>query len=152
MPFLNDAAGAIAAQLRFGSVLETSAEGIFIGLELDDVTLVLECKEKLDGAVLPGEGDRVLVLPLPDSAGCILVGRLLPIFTPAPAVAGASGSIVSAESCSRLLLEATEELTLQVGEGSITVRKDGRILIKDKDIVSHAERLNRLKGGAVSIN
>jgi hypothetical protein len=51
-----------------------------------------------------------------------------------------------------LVIEATEELTLRVGDGSITIRKDGKILIKGRDLVSHAQRMNRIKGGAVSIN
>jgi hypothetical protein len=51
-----------------------------------------------------------------------------------------------------LVLEAKQSLTLRVGDGSITIREDGKILIKGKDLVSHAERLNRIKGGSVSIN
>jgi hypothetical protein len=49
-------------------------------------------------------------------------------------------------------LEAGRQLTLKVGSGSITIREDGRILIKGKDLVSHATRVNRIKGGAVQIN
>ena len=51
-----------------------------------------------------------------------------------------------------LVLEAKQSLTLRVGDGSITIRGDGKILIKGKDLVSHAQRMNRIKGGAVSIN
>lgn len=51
-----------------------------------------------------------------------------------------------------LVIEARENLTLRVGEGSITIRKDGRILIKGKDLVSHAQRANRIRGGSVAIN
>jgi hypothetical protein len=51
-----------------------------------------------------------------------------------------------------LLIEAKEELTLRVGEGSITIRADGKILIKGKDLVSHAQRVNRIRGGSVAIN
>jgi hypothetical protein len=51
-----------------------------------------------------------------------------------------------------LVLRANESLTLRVGDGSITIRKDGKVLIKGKDLVSHAERMNRIKGGAVAIN
>jgi len=51
-----------------------------------------------------------------------------------------------------LVLEAKHCLTLRVGDGSITIREDGKILIKGKDLVSHAQRMNRIKGGAVSIN
>jgi hypothetical protein len=51
-----------------------------------------------------------------------------------------------------LVVEAKEAITFRVGEGSITMRGDGKILIKGTDLVSHAKRMNRIKGGAVSIN
>jgi hypothetical protein len=51
-----------------------------------------------------------------------------------------------------LVLEAKETVTLRCGDGSITIRADGKILIKGKDLVSHAQRANRIKGGSVSIN
>jgi hypothetical protein len=51
-----------------------------------------------------------------------------------------------------LLIEARESLTLRVGDGSITIRADGKILIKGKELVSHAKNVNRIKGGAVAIN
>jgi len=56
------------------------------------------------------------------------------------------------EAPEELVLEAKRNLTLKVGDGSITIREDGKILIKGKDLVSHAKRMNRIKGGAVSIN
>ena len=51
-----------------------------------------------------------------------------------------------------LVLQAKESLTLRVGDGSITIRADGKILIKGTDLVSHAKNVNRIKGGAVAIN
>jgi hypothetical protein len=51
-----------------------------------------------------------------------------------------------------LVLEAKEALHLKCGDGSITIRADGKILIQGKDLVSRALRMNRIKGGAVSIN
>jgi hypothetical protein len=51
-----------------------------------------------------------------------------------------------------IVLEAKKGLTLKVGEGSITLREDGRVLIKGRDLVSHARRLNRIRGGSVAIN
>jgi hypothetical protein len=67
-------------------------------------------------------------------------------------VLGRLGSSHSREAPESLVLEAAEELTLRVGQGSITLGKDGKILIKGKDLVSHAQRMNRIKGGSVSIN
>lgn len=51
-----------------------------------------------------------------------------------------------------LLIEAGRSLTLRVGDGSITIREDGKILIKGTDLVSHAKRMNRVRGGSVAIN
>jgi hypothetical protein len=51
-----------------------------------------------------------------------------------------------------LVIEAKKNLTLRCGEGSITLREDGKILIKGKDLVSQAQRTIRIKGGSVAIN
>ena len=56
------------------------------------------------------------------------------------------------EPPAELLLEARSALMLRVGDGSIEIRADGKILIKGTDLVSHATRTNRIKGGAVAIN
>lgn len=56
------------------------------------------------------------------------------------------------ESPDELVLEAKKNLTLRCGDGSITIREDGKILIKGRDLVSHARRVNRIKGGSVAIN
>jgi hypothetical protein len=51
-----------------------------------------------------------------------------------------------------LVLQATDRIVLRVGDGSIEIRSDGKVLIKGRDLVSHATRVNRIKGGAISIN
>src|SRR5689334_4943046 len=90
-------------------------------------------------------GDSVLCWADPiQSARLLVIGRIGPSAAPAPASA--------LEQPDTLVLEAKHSLTLRVGEGSITIRDDGKILIKGKDLVSHAQRMNRIKGGAVSIN
>jgi len=35
---------------------------------------------------------------------------------------------------------------------SITIREGGKILIRGNDLLSHAQCLNRIKGGGVQIN
>jgi hypothetical protein len=97
------------------------------------------------------QDDRVLVWRSDDGETAVIVGRVgrpraAPRPTPARPVApnGTTPDV--------LILEAREQLTLRVGDGSITIRADGKILIKGKDLVSHASRVNRIKGGAVSIN
>lgn len=88
-----------------------------------------------------GVDDDVLVLLMDGGKSGIVLGRLSP--SNAPQDSGSEDEIV---------LEARKSLTLKCGEGSITIREDGKILIKGKDLVSRAKRLNRIKGAAVSIN
>jgi hypothetical protein len=52
----------------------------------------------------------------------------------------------------RRVVEATRELTLRCGEASITLRNDGTITIRGRDVTSWARRRQRIRGGSVSIN
>lgn len=52
----------------------------------------------------------------------------------------------------RLRLQAEDEVVLQCGEASITLRGDGRIVIKGMEIVSRAKGTHKVKGAAVLIN
>lgn len=103
------------------------------------------------GPLMLSIGDQVLVLSSQTSECATILGR---IYRSSETVSdGCAGDVAHcAASPSTLLLEATEELTLRVGDGSITIRKDGKILIKGTDLVSSAKRMNRVKGGAVAIN
>jgi hypothetical protein len=96
-------------------------------------------------------GNRVLVLrpSSPQERGVVLglIGAPV-VAAPEPEPAPEPESELPDE----LVIEAKQQLTLRVGDGSITLRADGRVQIKGKDLVSHAQRLNRIKGGAVSIN
>lgn len=87
-------------------------------------------------------GDAVLVHPGDDTG--VVVGRI----GPGQALAPPATESVPDE----LTLQARTSLTLCVGDGSITLRKDGRILIKGQDLVSHARGMNRIRGGSVTIN
>lgn len=89
-------------------------------------------------------GDTVLVWFC--DADCeegIILGRIGPRRTPAPR---------AETKPDELVIEAKKQITFRCGEGSITLRGDGKVLIKGKDLVSHAKRMNRIKGGAVAIN
>ena len=89
-------------------------------------------------------GDAVFVwLPNEPTGEGIVLGRIGP---------SRAGSPSPDEPPAELVLEARSTLTLRVGDGSIEIRADGKILIKGSDLVSHATRVNRIKGGAVAIN
>ena len=88
------------------------------------------------------EGDEVMVWlpPTPGQRG-VVMGRVGP------------STATNAGGCpDHLVFGANKSLTLQCGEGSITLRGDGKVLIKGKELVSRADGINRVKGAAVAIN
>ena len=96
-----------------------------------------EMLEMADGGRLTlTTGDAVMVCGVSDQNSGVILGRI-----------GVSGS-----GPDELVIEAGRTLVLKCGDGSITIRADGKILIKGKDLVSHAQRVNRIKGGSVAIN
>ncbi len=128
---LNAAAGRIAR----GAVLAAEDGMVLVGIEGRDP---VGC-EMLDSGSPPpalASGDAVLVWLGPEDDTGVVLGR------------------IGAPRCApdELVIEARKNLTIRCGEGSITLRGDGKILIKGKDLVSRAQRMNRVKGGAVAIN
>lgn len=130
-----------------GTVVDDQAEGL-VPVDCDDgdvgpVECVLLQTSEGPGLQL-APGDAVLVwLPEAEDHPGVILGRIGPARSPAPQ---------PDEPPDELIFEAKQSLTLKCGEGSITLRGDGKILIKGKDLVSRAQRMNRIKGGAVAIN
>lgn len=52
----------------------------------------------------------------------------------------------------RLVVQAYSELHLKCGESSITLRRDGKIVIQGLYVLSRAKVCNRIKGGSVQLN
>ena len=52
----------------------------------------------------------------------------------------------------KMIIDAKQEIVLRCGKSSITLRKDGKIVLKGIQITSRAAATNKIKGGAVSIN
>jgi hypothetical protein len=51
-----------------------------------------------------------------------------------------------------VVLEAPKQLTLVCGKSSITLRSDGRVIIKGAEILSRASGTNKIRGASVAIN
>jgi hypothetical protein len=99
-------------------------------------------------SLLLSDGDTVLIWQWPaGSDHGVILGRIRPTQATAPEPRHERETVPD-----EIVIEAKKNLTLKCGEGSITIRQDGKILIKGKDLVSHAQRMNRIKGGSVSIN
>lgn len=52
----------------------------------------------------------------------------------------------------QLVMEAQDEVVLRCGEASITLRRNGRLVIRGAYVESRSRGTNRIKGGVVLIN
>jgi hypothetical protein len=52
----------------------------------------------------------------------------------------------------RVVLDAAEEIVLRCGQASITLRKNGRVVIRGAYVETRSRGVNRIKGGSVQIN
>jgi hypothetical protein len=52
----------------------------------------------------------------------------------------------------RVVLEARDEIELRCGEASITLRRNGRVVIRGVYVETRSRGVNRIKGGSVQIN
>jgi hypothetical protein len=50
------------------------------------------------------------------------------------------------------VFEAKEEIVLRCGKSSITLRKDGKIVVKGTQLISRSSGTNKIKGSTVSVN
>jgi hypothetical protein len=132
-------AGTSVLALRRGHVVSVQEQAITVSLgESGPIQVNFRMTPYAPELHAVAVGDEVVVGC--DARGFFLIGGLMPL--------GAEAS----DPPEHLLIEAKKSLTLRVGDGSITIREDGKILIKGKDLVSHAKRMNRIRGGSVAIN
>jgi hypothetical protein len=52
----------------------------------------------------------------------------------------------------RLIVSAQRQLVLRCGKASITLTRDGKVLIRGTFLSSRSSGVNRIKGGSVQIN
>jgi Domain of unknown function (DUF6484) len=52
----------------------------------------------------------------------------------------------------RVVLDGQDEVVLRCGEASITLRRNGRVVIRGTYVETRAQGVNRIRGGSVQIN
>jgi hypothetical protein len=114
--------------------------------QFDDAALERAARERAEAVLLFEEGDpeRPLLVgqlrsrtPLVDA---ILAGPL----PAAPAVARVDGK--------RVAIEGKEEVVLQCGKASLTLRRDGKVVLRGVNLVTQADRVHKIRGGKVQVN
>ncbi len=52
----------------------------------------------------------------------------------------------------RVVIEGRDEVVLRCGQASITLRRNGKVVIRGVYVETHAAGVNRIKGGSVQVN
>jgi hypothetical protein len=52
----------------------------------------------------------------------------------------------------RVVIDGKDEVVLRCGRASLTLRRDGKVILRGVNIVTHAERVQKIRGGKVQIN
>ena len=93
----------------------------------------------------------IIVGLVPAEPGAVLLGSLLHTPAAAPATAPAKPAEARVDG-KRVVLEGDNEVVLRCGEASITLRRDGKVILRGAYIETTATGLNRIRGGSVKIN
>lgn len=126
-------------EVQRGVVVRAGATGVVVRLAGSAGTEFACDLLETEGAGAPRlhRGDRVLLLPPRGDERAVVLGRIVDPAAP---------------ERRRLVLQADDELVIQCGAGSITIRKNGKVLIQGLEIVSHARGKNRIRGGSIQLN
>lgn len=60
--------------------------------------------------------------------------------------------VLSQNPKDEILLNASEKIELHCGKSTLTMEKDGRIIVRGANITTRAKGTNKIKGGSVQIN
>lgn len=113
---------------------------------IDDATLERAARERSDAVLLFEEGDpaRPLLIGLLRSATPRLDALLA---GPLPA-----GEKVARIDGQRIVLEAKDEVLLQCGKASLTLRRDGSVILRGVNVITQADQVHKIRGGKVQVN
>jgi hypothetical protein len=79
----------------------------------------------------------------------IIIGFITDKVSPAPEAPHVVEADVDGK---RVRVEGKDEIVLECGNASITLRRNGRVIIKGTYVETHSDGTNRIKGGQVRIN
>lgn len=112
-------------------------------------------RARIDAAIANRQ-QAVVVFEGGDRSKPIVVGFIAPIETEAPAVESEQSPpphIIEADvDGKRVRVTAQDEIVLQCGSASITLRRNGRVVVRGTYVETHSDGTNRIKGGQVQIN
>jgi hypothetical protein len=98
----------------------------------------------------------VLLVFEDDRADLPIVVGLLATAPPAAVVVDAENGVADRLEAivdgRRVVVEAKDEIVLRCGEASVTLRRNGRVVVRGTYVETRSKGVNRIKGGSVQIN
>jgi hypothetical protein len=84
----------------------------------------------------------------------IVIGLLTPqeSLTPPEDHVSSPGHLEAIVDGQRVIVEAQDEIVLRCGEASVTLRRNGRVVVRGTYVETRSKGVNRIKGGSVQIN
>jgi hypothetical protein len=148
---------------RIGWIVGTSAQGRPLVDFADNTAGPLEAESTIDAtprdleAAAQRRQSVVLVFEGGEPRSPIVRGFIVQTLPAAelPALTEASSPAlpeVAQVDGKRVSIEGKDEIVLSCGEASITLRRNGKIILRGTYLESHSEGTNRIKGGAVQVN
>lgn len=95
-------------------------------------------------------GKGVVVVWERNAPRCPIIIGVLQSCAPAQVAAASHSPVPVEQHCH--VIAAAREIVLRCGEASITLTRDGKVIIKGSYIVSRSTGYNKIKGAAVDIN
>lgn len=136
--------------------LDGVAIGVLMGFGADKEPLVVFAGNRRDAAVparttvalVHADVGREVALLFEggDPAHPLVIGRILRDIDPPPP------ALEVLRDGARLELTAEQEIVLRCGKASITLTRDGKILVRGAYISSWSSGAHRIKGGSVHLN
>jgi hypothetical protein len=152
---------------RIGRLVGWSADGPLVDFaENIHGPLVARVAQPIDGdalrraAAAPAGQEALLVFEGERSDRPILVALIAPVPVPEidpedpervepPLAAPKIEALVDGD---RIVIEGRDEIVLRCGQASITLRRNGRVIVRGTYVETRSEGVNRIKGGTVKIN
>ncbi len=137
-----------------GWIVRVDEDGIWVDSEdsrsgpLLSLCVVSISRADLDAAI--ADRRAAVLLFVVATGQPVLLGLRQPL--PALEAELPTESLTAAVDGKRVLLEGQDEIVLRCGKASLTMRRNGRIVIRGVQVESRATGRNRIKGGAVLIN
>ena len=117
-----------------------------VSAAIDEAALERAAREKQDALLLFEGGDpaRPVLVAVLRSATPMIDALLAGPLPAAQKVARVDGR--------RVELEGREEVVLRCGKASLTLRADGRVVLRGVNVVTQADAVQKIRGGKVEIN